>query len=291
MTSQGEVLIRVLLAIGAVLVVPLALPLLGASSPARPLDRWVARLLQVGSFAFAAAMLIGSGPLALALAVPWTVAAATHLALRLDALRTQRTFERLVATLAAFWLAAGALMACFAVNGTDAPATAEHLRWPTPAHFIYAGFALTTIALTARRARRRTGTLVALVAVLAGMPLLAIEIGFFSSTQWTGAIFIGTAAIALAIEQTIIATTTNCGSAQAGLYASSAALAAAMVLAIGYGLSMRFGFAWLSLEAMAATHGALNSLGFALLSVIGWRLRASEPQGIEQLDTTGSVPT
>ena len=283
MTSQGAFLIRILLGAAAVLVVPWSLPLLGPK-PAGRFSRYATDLSGPGSYGFAAGMLIGSGPVALAIALPWTVAAIGQAFLHLGALRARRSLDRFAATLATFWLAAASVMACFALTGPGAPMTAEHLRWPTPAHFMYAGFALTTVVFTARRARSGLGTLLAMLGVFFGMPLLAIEIGFFESTQWTGALFIGSAALVLAVEQVIVASSTISRRAKTSLRASSAALAAAMVLAIGYGLSTHFGFGWLSLETMTVTHGVLNSLGFVLLAVMGWRLRAPNPGNHQSVD-------
>lgn len=276
MRLQDETLIRGLLAAGALLVVPLALPLTGS-----PHHRPAARLLQLGSIGFAAAMLIGSGPVAVALALPWTAGAALVAFAGLAALRVEMSLDRLSATLAAFWLTAAGIVACLALTDTGAPWTPEHLRWPTPAHFLYAGFGLTTIALTTQRVRQSQGSLIALIGVLVGMPLLALEIAFFASTQWTGALFIGTAALVVATQQVLVARHAS-QSAALILIASSLALAAAMVLAIGYGLATRFSFSWLSLDTMVQTHGILNSVGFMLLGVIGWRIhsaRGEHPRG------------
>ena len=271
MTSQGELLVRVLLGLGAVLVVPVALPLLGAV-PTRPIARASAWLLRFGSVGLGAALMIGSGPIAVALALPWTIGAAAQAVVRLHTAARDVSLDRLVAAIATVWLAMAGMWMCFALTGPGAPATPAYLRWPTPAHFLYAGFALTTIAATLHRTRRTTATTVAMFGVLGGMPLLAIEIGFAPSAQWTGALLIGTAALLVAIQQLIAAVTAVPRRAANLLRASSAALGAAMVLAIGYGLSTRFGFTWLSLDAMAAIHGVLNTFGFAMLAVVGWRI-------------------
>jgi hypothetical protein len=274
---QDEIVIRALLAVGALLVVPLALPLVGGSAHRRAAT-W---LLPLGSVGFAAAMVIGSGPVAVALALPWIAGAALLAFGRLVALRVDASLDQFAVTLAAFWLTAAGIVACLALTGPGAPLTPEHLRWPTPAHFLYAGFGLTTVALATRRARRSQASRVALLGVLAGMPLLALEIAFFASTQWTGALFIGTAALVVAGEQLLVARRAN-QSAALVLIASSLALAVAMVLAIGYGLATRFSFSWLSLDTMVQTHGVLNSLGFMLLGVIGWRIhtaRGEHPRG------------
>lgn len=267
---QDETVIRVLLAAGALLVVPLALPLLDGS----PHHRAATHLLQLGSVGFAAAMVIGSGPVAVALALPWTAGAALLAFGRLARLRVEASLDRLAVTLAAIWLTAAGIVACLALTHSGAPWTPEHLRWPTPAHFLYAGFGLTTIARATQRARLSNGSLVALLGVLVGMPLLALEIAFFASAQWSGALFIGTAALVIATQQLLVARHAD-QPAPLILIASSLALAAAMVLAIGYGLATRFSFSWLSLDTMVQTHGVLNSLGFMLLGVIGWRLHTS----------------
>jgi hypothetical protein len=49
-----------------------------------------------------------------------------------------------------------------------------------------------------------------------------------------------------------------------------AALLVTMPLAAGYATGTAFGIPFLDVPAMAAVHGTLNVLGFAIPSMIGW---------------------
>ena len=217
-------------------------------------------------------VLIGAGAL-VAVPLGWSL---------LQASESNDTVHRLARTAAACWLALSVVWVGLAIAGSGALATPRPLRWPTPAHFLYAGFALTTIAITTDRARTSKLSRAALLGLLGGVPLLALEIGLLPDIQWTGALVVGFAATTVALEQARGALTIRDERSRLLLLASSAALAAGMILAMGYGLSTRFGLRWLSIDSMALTHGVLNTVGFTLLALLGWR-RAVAQQSIARL--------
>jgi YndJ-like protein len=215
-------------------------------------------------------VLIGAGAL-VAVPLGWVL---------LKAVEPTDPIHRLARAAAASWLVLSAIWVGLAIAGSGALNTPRALRWPTPAHFLYAGFALTAIAITADRAHASRLSRAALLGQLGGVPLLAVEIGFAPELQWTGALVVGTAAALVALEQARGAGAIHDEWARGMLLASSAALAAGMILAVGYGLSTRFGFQWLSIDSMALTHGVLNTVGFSLLALLGWR-RALARQPIQ----------
>jgi hypothetical protein len=282
MELQDTQIIRVLLALGALFLVPLALPTLDATRLRRApsLVPWV-----LGGL-FAAAMVIGSGPRAVALALPLTVGAASFLALELVQLVTHPSFDRLAITLASGWLAAASAVACFALSEPGVPLASEYLRWPTPAHFLYAGFGLTTLARCVHRERRTLGSCAALLAVLVGMPTLAIEIAFVPMSQWTGAVLMAGAALAVGTQQLVVAWYAR-QPVRWMLTLSSVALATAMALAVAYGLATRFNVSGPSLTTMVRVHGVLNSVGFVGFGVIGWRLLRFRPPDTVRARATG----
>lgn len=64
------------------------------------------------------------------------------------------------------------------------------------------------------------------------------------------------------------------------LWLGSGALVAGLLLALLYGWRFHHQWAWLTIPWMYATHGVLNSVGFVLLSFLGFTLsRLREPLG------------
>src|SRR4029079_1010144 len=93
-------------------------------------------VLLVAGIAFAAALLVGTGPAAVALAVPLAIGATALGVAELLALARRPSLDRVAIALAVGWLAAATTVACFALTEPGAPLTPEYLRWPTPAHFL-----------------------------------------------------------------------------------------------------------------------------------------------------------
>jgi hypothetical protein len=268
MRSQDALTIRLLLALGALIVVPVGVRLLDRARA----HRLPALVPVVCCIGYAAAVIVGSGAVALVLALPFAATTGFLAVIEAVELLHRPTIERLGVALATAWLAAAASVTCFALTAGGAPLTPEHLRWPTPAHFLFSGFGLTTIALCVHRDRRRTGSLLALLAVLVAMPVLAVEIAWVPTTQWTGAVAMATAAVLVAGQQLLVAWRAR-GVVRALLVVSSGSIAAAMAFAVAYGVATRYAVVSPSLTTMVRVHGVLNSVGFVLVGIVAWRVR------------------
>jgi len=69
------------------------------------------------------------------------------------------------------------------------------------------------------------------------------------------------------------------GAAAVLLTIAACSVLVGMVLAVQWALGSTLGTPALSIPAMAATHGVLNGLGFALCGVLGWRLHTAQRAG------------
>lgn len=142
----------------------------------------------------------------------------------------------------------------------------------TAVHFHYAGFALPIVAgFTASRLNR--SALIPL-AVIVGVPLTAIGITAGGWLEWFAATAMALAGIATAALLLRLSTHER-GPARWLIATAGVALMVGMSLALGWSWSIRFGWHFLGLESMAATHGSLNALGFGLLGLLGLNMIGS----------------
>jgi len=141
----------------------------------------------------------------------------------------------------------------------------------TAVHFHYAGFVLPiVVGLTA--GRLRSSALVP-VAVVVGVPLTAVGITVGGWLEWIGATamaFAGLGAAALLVRLS----TRERGLAGWLVGIAGIALVVAMSMALGWSWSAQFGWEFVGLGWMAATHGSLNAIGFGLLGLIGLNILA-----------------
>lgn len=146
----------------------------------------------------------------------------------------------------------------------------------TGVHFHYAGFALAIMAahLPNNPLNRwlSFGMITGLAGVAAGITSTQLD-----GPAWIeilGVSIMVTVGIGIAIQQLRYAW----GSkrpilAQLLLSLGALALIAGMGLALLYGWRFHYQWSWLNVPCMYATHGLLNSLGFSLLSFLGYSLR------------------
>jgi hypothetical protein len=259
--------VDVLLVLAAVVVIPLALPLLLDDVDVR---RWVV----AGALTAPALALPRHSVGAVALALPWAgLAAGTAAVHGLRWLRDGRRSWALVVVavpvaLAFVAFAAGSLVA------SRAGVTVGHLVEPivelTAVHYSYAGFTATTLG---RRALLATGTrpaATALVLLLVAPP--AVAAGFFTRLavfQVGGALLLTTATWTLAVV------TLRHADRNALLVVSSLAVLLPMVLAVSWAAAQFWDVPALTIPQMARTHGVANALGFALCGTLGWRAVAA----------------
>lgn len=140
----------------------------------------------------------------------------------------------------------------------------------TAVHFHVAGFVLTLAGALAARARPGLATSAALAALVVGMPLTAL--GFFGLpiVSWIGAVLVSAAGIAIGAATIVIGRQVPDRVARAGLVLGGTTLFLTMPLATAYATGTAFGIGFLDIPAMAAIHGGLNVVGFAIPAMVGW---------------------
>ena len=270
--------IRLLLAFGPLIVVPLALDLLKWQAPrAEALRRFARRLIIPGGLAASAALLLPDGPAAGALAVIWLgVCGAISLSALLEFVDGGRpNMPTLVRLAAAAYLGFGAgwlVVSRLDLRPLDfSPAIVEL----TAVHFHFTGFAAVLLAATTvSRARGpnevRFSTAAALGIVVA-MPLIATGITFSQPIATAGSSFLGLSIISLVIAHASMIRRGDLPPPQRLLLTiSSASILAGMALAIQWAVGLQLGTPALSIDQMAKTHGVLNSFGFVLCGLLTW---------------------
>jgi hypothetical protein len=142
----------------------------------------------------------------------------------------------------------------------------------TAVHFHVAGFLLTLAGALAWRTRPSPAAAVAVIALVVGMPLTAL--GFFGAPliAWLGSILVATAGILIASRHLVISWRMAGGAARWALAVAGLALLGSMPLAIAYATGSTFGIGALDVPLMAAIHGGLNVVGFAIPAMVGWTL-------------------
>ena len=147
----------------------------------------------------------------------------------------------------------------------------------TAVHFHYTGFATALLAGAmlefARRHDRDSRACSAVVAVVISLPfVLAAGFVFSPALKVFAAVVLSAGLVGLAVAQLWVGRVVPRSSGGMFLWISSGAVAVAMTLAGIYAIGEFLGKDWLPVPLMAATHGLLNSLGFALPGLVGWLL-------------------
>ena len=141
----------------------------------------------------------------------------------------------------------------------------------TAVHFTFAGFALVVVGAIVWDRRPNRWLEVALGAVVLGIPVTAI--GFFGIplASWLGALLVAGGGFGIGVG--LIKTAPGPTPRRAVWLArvAGASLLVSMPLAVTYATGRWLGLAWLDIPAMAASHGVLNVVGFAVpASVASW---------------------
>jgi hypothetical protein len=162
----------------------------------------------------------------------------------------------------------------------------------TAVHFHYSGFATALIAaglLQASSARRVQRRRLRAMAVMVALLPFAVAAGFTfcPALQTSAALALAVSVAGLGGIQLRLAARVNDPTARLLLRVASLAVFAGLALACVYVVGEQSGKAWLTIPEMASAHGALNGLGFVLLSLLGWLVEshsydASEEEGLEQ---------
>ncbi|MDB6005774.1 MAG: hypothetical protein JWR15_2761 [Prosthecobacter sp.] len=147
----------------------------------------------------------------------------------------------------------------------------------TAAHFHHAGFTLPLMAGLNAKANPGRWTRFSCVAILLGVPLVAVGItcthfGVLKFVEPLGVAILVLGALGVAVSQICRGlerqyTILTC----IGFVISGASLFAAMLLALGFGLRYVVPNFALTMPQMWAIHGTLNAFGFGLCGILAWR--------------------
>jgi hypothetical protein len=147
----------------------------------------------------------------------------------------------------------------------------------TAAHFHHAGFTLPLMAGLNAKARPGCWTRFSCVAILLGVPLVAVGItgthfGVLKFVEPLGVAVLVLGALGVAVSQVWRGLERQRSIlTRVGFLISGASLFAAMVLALGFGLRYVIPDFALTMPQMWAIHGTLNAFGFGLCGILAWR--------------------
>lgn len=139
----------------------------------------------------------------------------------------------------------------------------------TAVHFHYTAFAAPILASLASRSSvlARIGG----IGLVGGTPLLAAGFLFSPHLKSAAVGLLVLSVLVLAAAQGIAATRESSTLGKSLLILSSLSVIAGMVLAAVYEHGFATGRSWISIPAMAWSHGILNGIGFSLGGLLGWK--------------------
>jgi hypothetical protein len=237
-----------------------------------------AALVAVGLLAIA--FLVPAGSLAAAFAGPW-LGVATVLAIgravgfAREALDRRAAIGRLPRDVASGFLAVGAGFAVLSRLGAQPLGIGEPIVLLTAVHFHVAGFVLLTAA---DRLRTSSGSIaeVATAGLIVGIPVTALGFLGLPIAGLIGSLTVASAGMAVGLLHLAHARaregTTRALAATAGL-----SLVASMPLAAAWAVTSFAAVPFLPIALMAATHGTLNVVGFAIPAARLWRSGEAAP--------------
>ncbi|WP_307868677.1 YndJ family transporter [Cellulosimicrobium cellulans] len=306
MSPAGAVLVSALVVLGMVVVLPLGLRLLGPDVvPAPRRAAW-----PLAGLAGAASLVVPRGTasalLALVFAVATAVLALAGARLTVRTVRDVRAGRSAPAALASRAASVTALV--MPVVGASA-LVAERAGWGllgfsgtylalTVPHMLYAGFGAALIAGTVARLAGAdrlavagawgvpVGTVLVLAGYFVGDVAELVGAGVLTLALWATAVAavrslarpVGPAHLAddgrPAAPESSPASTAG---ARALLGTGAVVVGLSMLLALWWAAGEALGFAHPGLDAMAATHGVTNALGFVLCALLGLRVLAAPP--------------
>ncbi len=147
----------------------------------------------------------------------------------------------------------------------------------TAAHFHHAGFTLPLMAGLNAKASPGFWTRFSCVAILLGVPLVAVGItgthfGVLKDVEPFGVVILVLGALGVAVSQVWRGLERQRSIlTRLGFIISGSSLFAAMVLALGFGLRYVIPNFALTMPQMWAIHGTLNAFGFGLCGILAWR--------------------
>lgn len=223
------------------------------------------------------AMAIEPGVGAGALAVPWLVVVTLLGVSRVPGLWARRgstgaIADGLAADAACAFLAVGATWAVISRLGWQPMGFEDRIVLLTAVHFHVAGFLLVLVGELLRRRGQSALVGPGLTALVIGIPTTALGFLGVGGAALVGAWLVAFGAVVIGIGHLRVAVRDPVPVLPGPLPAvAGIALLLSMPLAAAWATSSWLGIAFLSVPLMAATHGALNVLGFAVPAVFAWR--------------------
>lgn len=277
-----------LLLLAALVLVPLAMELAGSDDPMSRLAAWI----QVpAALCLGWAYLLPQGPTAAVLAAPWVATTCLMAVGGLIRLRRAglRALDEVCIDAGFIYIVVGGVWAVTDRVGYRPLDFDGIIVLLTAIHFHYAGFVLPVITgLTLRRVKGWIGR-VAGLAVIAGVPLVALGITAtqLDASPWiecVAAWIMAAGGILTSLLLLQLTVRREEPPDARGLWAvAGVALLASMVLAALYGSRHFIDVQALDIPWMRAVHGTLNALGFGLAGLIAFHLaqrssRSSSPE-------------
>ncbi len=268
-------------------VVPLGFGFLSDGSEFDAIPPWASWAVLIGGVASLAAFGIPRGLLSGALALPWalvTIGAAC--------LAVRRVFQRGVGSLAqicfaaaCFYLPIGGLWFVVSRLGMARMGFEEPIVLLTAVHFHNTGFAATVLVAAAAEKfqgpRERAAMRAIAAGVMATPALIAAGFVFSPHLKLAAALGLAISLIGLSLLTFVRLRSVTPASAGVLLGISAGSVVAGMVLSSIYATGDFAAREWISIPAMAVTHGVLNGVGFVLCGLLGWTLArsgSSEPR-------------
>jgi hypothetical protein len=217
---------------------------------------------------------LAPGPLAGALALPWLGVVGLTALLGLLRLRKRGLWPACELGIdgGLIFVSVGGVWALAACAGYAPFGFSKTIVYLTAAHFHYAGFVLPVlIGLAVRRVDRPYTRWIPL-AILAGVPLVAVGITASPLVEVVGAVVLAVAAACGAVVQLSLAACAKNRLAALLLAGSALALLWGISLAAIYAVGEYRGLPWPSIPEMVELHGSVNALGFGLLGTWAWTL-------------------
>jgi hypothetical protein len=256
-------------------IVPLGYRLLEIASPGSRPPAVVVRLMPVGAGLLVISFwLLPAGAVAATFAMPWlAITVWTALAAGARLARDPERFRpgvRHATDAAVAFLTVGATFAVIDRLGIRPFGLSSTIILLTAVHFHFAGFVLPLAGALAYGRRPSRWLEAALCAVLIGIPVTALGFLGLPLANWVGAVLTASGGLVIGVATILIARTLLRRSAVALAVIAGASLLVSMPMAVVYATGTLLGTAWFDIGDMAAIHGALNALGFALAVMVAW---------------------
>jgi YndJ-like protein len=273
------------LAVGAIVVVPLALASLevGDMALTGQLLR-AARLVALpAGVSLAVALALPTGPLATALTAPWLVlglaCTAAAIVREVGIGLPFRPDVRHAESAALIFFAAAPVFAVADRLGLQPLGIDQLIVRLTAIHFTYAGLLLPMFGAYAWRARPNRPMELAVGAMVVGTPITALGFLGYPSMNWIGALLVAGGGFGVGLGALWSSGRLAAPASRALMRVVGLSLLMAMPMAAIYATGDFMGSTVIDVPTMARVHGSLNALGFALPAVFAMSLETRRKPG------------